>query len=37
MRLVYRSEAGTGEASGHNLLMYDFATGKQTGSNAAGQ
>ena len=26
MKLVYRSEAGTGEASGHNLVMYDFAT-----------
>ncbi|HXC96114.1 MAG TPA: S41 family peptidase [Edaphobacter sp.] len=29
MRLAYRSEAGTGEASGHNLVMYDFATSKQ--------
>jgi C-terminal processing protease CtpA/Prc len=30
MKVVYRSEAGTGEASGHNLVMYDFVTGKQT-------
>jgi tricorn protease len=30
MKVVYRSEAGTGEASGHNLVMYDFANGKQT-------
>ena len=30
MKLVYRSEAGTEEASGHNLVMYDFATGKHT-------
>ncbi len=29
MKVVYRSEAGTGEASGHNLVMYDFAKGKQ--------
>jgi tricorn protease len=27
MKLVYRSEAGSGEGSGHNLVMYDFATG----------
>ncbi len=37
MKLVYRSEAGTGEASGHNLVMYDFATGKQTVLTQAGQ
>ena len=30
MKLVFRSEAGSGEGSGHNLVMYDFATGKQT-------
>ncbi|MEO6806653.1 MAG: S41 family peptidase [Edaphobacter sp.] len=30
MKLVYRSEAGSGEGSGHNLVMYDFATGKHT-------
>jgi tricorn protease len=30
MKLVYRSESGTGEGSGHNLVMYDFATGKET-------
>ncbi|MGD0443710.1 MAG: S41 family peptidase [Edaphobacter sp.] len=30
MKVVYRSEAGAGEASGHNLVMYDFAAGKQT-------
>ena len=29
MKLVYRSEAGTGEGSGHNLVMYDFATPKR--------
>ncbi|MGH9596408.1 MAG: peptidase S41, partial [Edaphobacter sp.] len=29
MKLVYRSEAGSGEGSGHNLVMYDFASGKQ--------
>jgi Tol biopolymer transport system component len=26
MKLVYRSEAGSGEGSGHNLVMYDFAS-----------
>ena len=36
MKLVYRSEAGTGEASGHNLVLYDFATGKQTVLTQAG-
>jgi tricorn protease len=30
MKLVYRSEAGVGEASGHNLVMYDFALGKES-------
>ena len=30
MKLVFRSEAGTGEASGHNLVMYDFAAGKES-------
>jgi tricorn protease len=30
MKLVYRSEAGAGEASGHNLVVYDFASGKET-------
>jgi len=30
MKLVFRSEVGTGEASGHNLVLYDFATAKQT-------
>jgi tricorn protease len=29
-RLVYRSEAGSGESSGHNLVMYDFETEKAT-------
>jgi tricorn protease len=29
-KLVYRSEAGSGEGSGHNLAMYDFATEKTT-------
>lgn len=29
-RLVYRSESGSGEGSGHNLVMYDFATDKET-------
>jgi tricorn protease len=27
---VYRSESGAGEASGHNLVVYDFASGKET-------
>jgi tricorn protease len=30
MKLVYRSESGTGVGSGHNLVMYDFANGKET-------
>jgi tricorn protease len=30
MKLVYRAEGGSGEGSGHNLVMYDFTTGKQT-------
>jgi tricorn protease len=30
MKLIYRSEAGSGEGSGHNLVMYDFATGKES-------
>ncbi len=30
MKLVYRSESGAGEASGHNLVVYDFASGKET-------
>jgi tricorn protease len=30
MKLVYRSESGVGEGSGHNLVMYDFANGKET-------
>ncbi len=30
MKLVYRSDAGTGEGTGHNLVMYDFATGKES-------
>jgi tricorn protease len=36
MKLVYRSESGTGEGSGHNLVMYDFATGKETVLTQAG-
>ena len=36
MKLVYRSEAGSGEGSGHNLVMYDFATGKETVLTQAG-
>ena len=36
MKLVYRSEAGTGEGSGHNLVMYDFATSKETVLTQAG-
>src|SRR5580692_8065365 len=36
MKLVYRSEAGSGEGSGHNLVMYDFATGKQSVLTQAG-
>jgi tricorn protease len=30
MKLAYRSEAGSGEGSGHNLAMYDFATSKES-------
>ena len=30
MKLLYRAEAGTGEGSGHNLVMYDFATSKES-------
>ena len=36
MKLAFRSEAGSGEASGHNLAMYDFATSKQTVLTQAG-
>jgi tricorn protease len=36
MKVVYRSEAGTGEGSGHTLVMYDFATGKETLLTQAG-
>ncbi len=36
MKLVYRSEAGSGEGSGHNLVMYDFATSKETVLTKAG-
>ena len=36
MKLVYRREAGTGEGSGHNLVMYDFATGKESVLTQAG-
>jgi tricorn protease len=35
-RLVYRSEAGSGESSGHNLVMYDFETEKATVLTQAG-
>ena len=35
-KLIYRSEAGSGEASGHNLVMYDFATDKTTVLTQAG-
>jgi tricorn protease len=36
MKLVYRSEAGSGEGSGHNLVMYDFATSKESVLTQAG-
>jgi tricorn protease len=36
MKLVYRSEAGSGEGSGHNLVMYDFAAGKESVLTQAG-
>jgi tricorn protease len=36
MKLVYRSEAGSGEGSGHNLVMYDFETGKESVLTQAG-
>ncbi|MEI9977904.1 MAG: S41 family peptidase [Edaphobacter sp.] len=29
-KLVYRSEAGSGVGSGHNLVLYDFTTDKAT-------
>ncbi len=36
MKLVYRSESGSGESSGHNLVVYDFATGKENVLTQAG-
>jgi tricorn protease len=36
MKLVYRSEAGSGEGSGHNLVMYDFGSGKESVLTQAG-
>ena len=36
MKLVYRSESGSGEDSGHNLVVYDFATGKESVLTQAG-
>jgi tricorn protease len=36
MKVVYRTEAGTGEGSGHSLVMYDFGTGKETVLTQAG-
>jgi C-terminal processing protease CtpA/Prc len=36
MKVVYRTEAGTGEGSGHSLVMYDFATGKEVALTQAG-
>src|SRR5580704_11645071 len=36
MKVVYRTEAGTGEGSGHSLVMYDFATGKEVALTPAG-
>ncbi len=36
MKLVYRSESGSGEGSGHNLVMYDFVTGKESVLTKAG-
>jgi C-terminal processing protease CtpA/Prc/WD40 repeat protein len=36
MKLVYRSESGSGEGSGHNLVMYDFATSKESALTQAG-
>jgi tricorn protease len=35
-KLIYRSEAGSGKASGHNLVMYDFATDRTTVLTQAG-
>jgi len=36
MKVVYRTETGTGEGSGHSLVMYDFAAGKETSLTQAG-
>jgi Tol biopolymer transport system component len=36
MKLVYRSEAGSGEGSGHNLVVYDFGNGKESVLTPAG-
>jgi Tol biopolymer transport system component/C-terminal processing protease CtpA/Prc len=36
MKLVYCSEAGSGEGSGHNLVMFDFASGKESVLTPAG-
>ena len=36
MKVVYRTEAGTGEGSGHSLVMYDFAMGKEVALTQAG-
>jgi tricorn protease len=36
MKLLYRSEAGSGEGSGHNLVLYDFATSSERVLTKAG-
>jgi tricorn protease len=36
MKLLYRAEAGSGKGSGHNLMMYDFATSSERVLTKAG-
>jgi Tol biopolymer transport system component len=36
MKLLYRAEAGSGKGSGHNLVMYDFATSSERVLTKAG-
>lgn len=36
MKLLYRADAGSGKGSGHNLVMYDFATSSERVLTKAG-
>ena len=36
MKLAFRSEAGSGEASGHNLVMYGLCYFEADGADAGG-